>query len=61
MTQTPVIEVLPPEAQNLHPYNKPVQFNMQNTLQSPIFWMVVGAAAMFGINYYMTKQGRGKN
>lgn len=49
-------EVLPPEAQQLHPYNKPVQFNMANTLQSPLFWMGVGAAVMFGLHHYFTSR-----
>lgn len=52
------IEVLPPEAQDLHPFNKPVTFNWQNTVQSPLFWMLVGAGAMWGLHYYFTKEGK---
>ena len=52
------IEVLPPEAQNLHPFNKPVQFNMQNTLQSPLFWLCVGMGLMWGIQYYAKRDAR---
>ncbi len=51
-------EVLPPEARNMHPYSQPrvVGFNVQNTLQSPLFWMLMGAGAMWGLHWYFTHQ-----
>lgn len=53
------IEVLPPEAQDMHPFNKPVQFNVSNTLQSPLFWVGIGMLAMFGLQHYLRKNSKG--
>lgn len=56
-------EVLPPQAQNMHPYSAPrvVGFSMQNTVQSPLFWMIIGAGAMWGLHYYFTKDSKKGN
>lgn len=45
-------EVLP----DVHPLQQPVRFNMANTIQSPLFWFVLGMGAMFGLSHYMGKR-----
>lgn len=50
-------EILPPEAQDMHPFNRPVAFNMQNTLHSPLFWFLLGMGGMWAVSHYFGKRG----